>query len=856
MLKDLDLPSLATRRQQQHLIFFYKVVEGMIPVIPPEDYIQPHRTKGPIRAKKFDNFLSTNLVSNQERLNSRTVIVPPSKTDQFRNSLFMRTSRLLRAGNLKSSRPGWIINATNVPSPRRLKALPGICDVYVGYTVGNAVIPSGLVPDGITNIDMSEQASTELSGMDSPPPIPQVTEQQKELAANALQDFEKKQYGSCCNVMHKLIVQRGTDPKVIHNKAIAEFYQSGFLTNEEFRASLAKICDMAHVNIDNSESLEDVDHSVIYYNQAVILYHLRQYKAACNILEKLFQFIEPLEEALAKKLISLLVELYLCTYQPEKALGMLNYAEKTILNGGKSSGEKGDKEDKEDHDDMLKSKLSLYKTRCLMMMKSMKSCKREIKALMNTQATNLSVIYLKSNFEYLRGNHRKAMKMLGSAPSSQVFTEMGECLPVMYNNNLGCIHFHLRKHHLGAFHFRRALQENENALRDIKRGAEHNKNLSGTPLQSIGMSRHFELLYNMGIQLLHCGKALAAFDCLIEAVQVFKTNPRLWLRLAECCIMANRENNDDDRKLEKRLEVIQGSDGSGIHRKLRLGPGVRQDKTSPGTPAIPAATHEFAALCLKNALLILPDDPGGEDSQQQEGDDSSKLPEILLVAAPPGNPMRATEVASLRCSILAASAYVSLCLNDYTLALQHADKLLKQPKLTGAQKYLGHLYMAEALVALDRIADGIQHLNPDLVTDVATMLPEQKVDPDKSDKGDKLDKSDKEDQPEAKGCLYPWSPKDPMRAKAIMQYNLATAHAVRGEYDKAVQNLGESSGIIGTPLPAQMYFLKLYLDLIEGRRKMAQIVIKDHFGHVTPNRFVEMKMGSKTGMPRNDNGMP
>lgn len=30
-----------------------------------------------------------------------------------------------------------------------------------------------------------------------------------------------------------------------------------------------------------------------------------------------------------------------------------------------------------------------------------------------------------------------------------------------------------------------------------------------------------------------------------------------------------------------------------------------------------------------------------------------------------------------------------------------------------------------------------------------------------------------------------------MRAKAIAQYNLATAHAIRGEYDKAGQNLGE-----------------------------------------------------------------
>ena len=65
--------------------------------------------------------------------------------------------------------------------------------------------------------------------------------------------------------------------------------------------------------------------------------------------------------------------------------------------------------------------------------------------------------------------------------------------------------------------------------------------LSGPPLHCLGMSRHFELMYNMGIQLLHCGKALPAFECLIEAVQMFQINPHLWLRLAECCMMAYRE---------------------------------------------------------------------------------------------------------------------------------------------------------------------------------------------------------------------------------------------------------------------------------------------------------------------------
>lgn len=53
-------------------------------------------------------------------------------------------------------------------------------------------------------------------------------------------------------------------------------------------------------------------------------------------------------------------------------------------------------------------------------------------------------------------------------------------------------------------------------------------------------NKRYELLYNCGIQLLHLGRPLAAFECLMEAVQVYHSNPRLWLRLAECCIAANK----------------------------------------------------------------------------------------------------------------------------------------------------------------------------------------------------------------------------------------------------------------------------------------------------------------------------
>lgn len=66
------------------------------------------------------------------------------------------------------------------------------------------------------------------------------------------------------------------------------------------------------------------------------------------------------------------------------------------------------------------------------------------------------------------------------------------------------------------------------------------KKFTGIPMCALLSNKRYELLYNCGIQLLHIGRPLAAFECLMEAVQVYHSNPRLWLRLAECCISANK----------------------------------------------------------------------------------------------------------------------------------------------------------------------------------------------------------------------------------------------------------------------------------------------------------------------------
>lgn len=45
--------------------------------------------------------------------------------------------------------------------------------------------------------------------------------------------------------------------------------------------------------MEDIDGLDDVENSILYYNQAIIHYHMRQYSEAIAIGEKLYQFLEP-----------------------------------------------------------------------------------------------------------------------------------------------------------------------------------------------------------------------------------------------------------------------------------------------------------------------------------------------------------------------------------------------------------------------------------------------------------------------------------------------------------------------------------------------------------------------------------
>lgn len=47
------------------------------------------------------------------------------------------------------------------------------------------------------------------------------------------------------------------------------------------------------MSTEDIDGLDDVENSLLHYNQAIIHYHMRQYSEAILIGERLYQFLEP-----------------------------------------------------------------------------------------------------------------------------------------------------------------------------------------------------------------------------------------------------------------------------------------------------------------------------------------------------------------------------------------------------------------------------------------------------------------------------------------------------------------------------------------------------------------------------------
>ena len=76
------------------MFFFYKVVEGLVPALPSENFLKKEtRKRRKIKPTTNKDFVTTNLVENYVRNNDKCFIVQQCKTSEFRNSFFVKTVR-------------------------------------------------------------------------------------------------------------------------------------------------------------------------------------------------------------------------------------------------------------------------------------------------------------------------------------------------------------------------------------------------------------------------------------------------------------------------------------------------------------------------------------------------------------------------------------------------------------------------------------------------------------------------------------------------------------------------------------------------------------------------------------------
>ncbi|KAL3532296.1 hypothetical protein ACH5RR_005817 [Cinchona calisaya] len=695
------------------------------------------------------------------------------------------------------------------------------------------------------------------------------------------------------------------------------------------------------------------DTSVTMHNMAVIWFHLHEYARSFSILDALYQNIEPIDEGTALHICLLLLDVALVSNHASRSADVISYVEKVFcvnnltnqvdngnslhqpsmvsksaslsatvpdasnsdsasanaleislsrtlseealedeslqllssldISGGvprPSSLHSSNDLSRNQTDDSvstidLRLKLHLYKVRFLLLTRNLKTAKREVKMAMNiAHGKDYTVaLYLKSQLEYARGNHSKAIKLLMASSNR---TEMG--ISSIYYNNLGCIYYCLGKYHTSAVFFEKALR-NSSALRKEK------------PLKLVTLSqdKSLHIIYNCGLQYLACGKPLPAARCFYQAGLIFYNRPLLWLRIAECCLMALEKGllkssySAPSDGSEVKVHVI----GKGKWRQLSLEDGVSRigklnfvgrEDFSCSNDRQPNLSISLARQCLLNALHLVENSDsknlksGLVSNSAAEGSGSGELSSNCtnyknvvvgdsksLNAALGSSPVNTNgevkeqkggngqntsllnsiygyeddicrkENQMIKQALLADLAFVELELGNPLKALSIARSLLELFECSRIYVFLGNVYAAEALCLLNRPKEAAEHLfiyvaggdNVELPysqDDFEKWRVEKIVDCEETNGGPVAVNAPSPD--ESQGFVF----LKPVEARGTLFANLAAVYAMQGELEQAQQMVMEAFSVI--PNSPQVILTAIYLDLLRGRTQDALAKLK------------------------------
>ncbi|KAK7292044.1 hypothetical protein RIF29_07675 [Crotalaria pallida] len=529
----------------------------------------------------------------------------------------------------------------------------------------------------------------------------------------------------------------------------------------------------------------------------------------------------------------------------------------------------------------LKLKLQLYKVRFLLLTRNLKLAKREVKLAMNIARGRDSsmALLLKSQLEYARGNHRKAIKLLMHS-NNRTDTAFSS----IFNNNLGCIYYQLGKYQTSSLFFSKALTSCSSLRKD-------------QPLKLATFSKDNSLLiiYNCGVQYLACGKPILAAHCFRKASLVLYKQPLLWLRLSECCLMALekgliKSGGVPPEKLEVGVSVV----GTGKWRQLVVEDQIigngrmdssERDGCCQSNDGHPELSMSLARQCLVNALLLLDsystnylksglpsnssveendasESPSSKnsnlknlhgidskafsaaaglgqvnsngDTKEQKGGTSQELVQNSLSYY---EDVCRRENQLVKQAVLANLAYVELELDNPVKALSVAKSLLELPECSRIYIFLGHVYAAEALCLLNRPKEAAKLLSFYLSGGNNVELPFSQEDCQKW----RVERTSEFEEVNggslaAKNSSFEDTQSivflKPEEARATIYANFAAMSAMQGELEQANTLVTQALSIL--PNSPEATLTAVYVDLLLGKPQEALAKLK----HCSRIRFL------------------
>ena len=363
----------------------------------------------------------------------------------------------------------------------------------------------------------------------------------------------------------------------------------------------------------------------------------------------------------------------------------------------------------------------------------------------------------------------------------------------MFYNNMGCIHYNLKKYKAASFYFSKALTLNQMLYEEGD---------SQISLNNFSKDKQCEILYNLGLSLLYTNKYILAFECLKKASYINYKNTGLWMRISECCLAFCAQQIKDSKKLfkdylgvrflsQERKRVILPT----VDYENAFFPfvGINNHNQSESNSELQEISLDCALSSLRNVILCL----NSEEQENNESDfnenDTIKDSQLHSKKNIKTNNIEEnfeslSKNQELKHIVFLNIAYIMLLRRDALSALFYSKQVLDCSQ-SDAQSFVADLYAAEAYCLLNDIDSALNHLN------AATNNPSF----------GESESSNK--QSSSKQFSIPF--------KRILYTNMISVYISKGNFEKAKQFLLQAMSISSAPT-IELLLLDAYLNLIQG----------------------------------------